>query len=181
MNAVVVFESIYGSTRAVAEAVAEGLGGVRVLPVHLAAREPIDAELLVVGGLTRERGLVTARGRHDALAAAPHKGAIPVEPAAGEEPGLRAWLRDLHRHDGVRAAAFETRIDKAPWLTGVAARGIARRLRRHGYDVVSIASFLVDDPAGHVPKREVDRARAWGQELAQTFAGRSGPLGAAAG
>ena len=31
MNAIVVYESMYGNTRAVAEAIAEGLGGARVL------------------------------------------------------------------------------------------------------------------------------------------------------
>jgi flavodoxin len=34
MSAIVVYESIYGNTRAVAEAIAEGLGGARVLPVN---------------------------------------------------------------------------------------------------------------------------------------------------
>lgn len=37
MNAVVVYESVYGNTRAVAEAVAEGLGGATVVAVHEAA------------------------------------------------------------------------------------------------------------------------------------------------
>jgi hypothetical protein len=41
MNAIVVYESIYGNTRATAEAIAEGLGGVPVvspaeLPAHVA-------------------------------------------------------------------------------------------------------------------------------------------------
>ena len=33
MNAIVVYESMYGNTRAVAEAIADGLGGARVLAV----------------------------------------------------------------------------------------------------------------------------------------------------
>jgi flavodoxin len=37
MNAVVVYESVYGNTRAVAEAVSDGLGGADVLPSHEAA------------------------------------------------------------------------------------------------------------------------------------------------
>ncbi len=34
MDAILIHESIYGSTRAVAEAIADGLGAIAVLPVH---------------------------------------------------------------------------------------------------------------------------------------------------
>jgi flavodoxin len=37
MNAVVVYESMQGNTRAVAEAIADGLGGASAVPVHQAA------------------------------------------------------------------------------------------------------------------------------------------------
>jgi hypothetical protein len=174
MNAAVVCESTDRNTRAVAQAVAEGLGGVPVVPVHVAAREEIDVELIVVGGPTHLRGLATARSRHVALAGAQRSGAEPVPSDAAEEPGLHAWLRDLHRHEGTFAAAFDTRLDTAPWLTGAAARGIARRLRRHGYELVSIASFLVDDAPAPVTAGELDRARAWGEGLARSLAARGG-------
>lgn len=63
MKAVVIFESMYGNTRAIAEAVAEGIGAgrdvqVTVLPVSAADRELIrDADLLVVGGPTHAHGM----------------------------------------------------------------------------------------------------------------------------
>ena len=44
MNAIVVYESVYGNTRAVAEAVAEGLGAAAVLPVKEAVGLPGAAE-----------------------------------------------------------------------------------------------------------------------------------------
>ena len=173
MDAIVVYESVFGNTRAIAEAIADGLGSVPVVPVHEAAngRDPVD--LLVVGGPTHMHGLATARTRHLAVEAAIEDGAGHVEPHATDEPGLRSWLRDLTPGVAHHAAAFDTRLDKSPWITGVAAHGIARRLRRHGLDVVSTESFLVEEFEGPLEQGEVDRARAWGAELAASLASPS--------
>ena len=59
-------------------------------------------------------------------------------------------------------------------MTGVAARGIARRLRRHGYEIVGVESFLVADPEGPLEEGELERARAWGVRLASAFAPEGG-------
>jgi hypothetical protein len=165
MDAIVVYESVYGNTRAIAEAIAEGMGGVPVLAVHEAADRILAVDLLVVGGPTHMYGLATAQSRHFAVAGAHEDGVVNVEPGAGEEPGLRGWLRDLPPSAAHHAAAFDTRLDKSPLLTGVAARGIARRLRRHGIDVLASESFLVEDSEGPLKEGELDRARAWGAEL----------------
>jgi len=170
MDAIVVYESVYGNTRAIAEAVADGLGSVPVLPVHEAAEQSGTVDLLVVGGPTHMHGLATARSRRLAAEGVHEDGAGHVEPGATEEPGLRSWLRDLPPSAAHSVAAFDTRLDKAPWMTGVAARGIARRLRRHGFDVVATESFLVEDSEGPLEKGELDRARAWGAKLARSFA-----------
>jgi hypothetical protein len=66
---------------------------------------------------------------------------------------------------GTAAAAFDTRADKSPWLTGAASRGIAKRLRRRGYEVLSTESFLVEDSEGPLVEGELERARAWGADL----------------
>ena len=87
------------------------------------------------------------------------------EPTPGE-PALRAWLANLPHTSGARAAAFDTRLGKAPWLTGAASRGIAKRLRRHGYTVVETASFVVTGGEGPLVDGELERARRWGLELA---------------
>ena len=50
-------------------------------------------------------------------------------------------------------------------LTGSAARGVARRLRKRGYSVVGTESYLVDDSEGPLHPGEVDRARAWAAGL----------------
>jgi hypothetical protein len=50
-------------------------------------------------------------------------------------------------------------------MTGSAARGIAKRLRRHDYDVGRSESYLVDDSEGPPADGEFARARAWGATL----------------
>jgi hypothetical protein len=171
MNAVVVYESVYGNTKAIAEAIAEaiadGLGGAVVLPVHEAAASAAKADLLIVGGPTHMHGMATSLSRRMAVQAGEEDGAATVEPGATAEPGLRRWLHELAHRDGVPAAAFDTRLDKSPVMTGTAARAIAKRLGRRGYEVVATESFLVKDAEGPLEDDELDRARAWGVELAR--------------
>jgi Flavodoxin domain len=170
MNAIVVYESVYGNTRAVAEAIAEGLGEVPVLSVHEASPLKDTFDLLVVGGPTHMHGLATERSRHVAVDAAQKDGGgSHIDPHAADEPGLRAWLADLLPSAVHHAAAFDTRLDKSTWFTGTAARGIAKRLTRHGIDVVDTASFLVADSEGPLEAGERERARAWGAKLAQSL------------
>lgn len=166
MNVLVVYESMYGNTHAVAEAVAEGLGGATLAAAHDAAAKAEGAELLIVGGPTHMHGLTTSSSRRMAAEAAKEDGGTTVEPGATEEPGLRRWLHDLPHVKHVQAATFDTRLDRSAALTGSAARAIARRLRRRGYDVVDSESFLVQDSEGPLEDGELDRARAWGAELA---------------
>ena len=166
MNAVVVYESIYGNTRSVAEAVAEGLGGASVVSVASAPADPGDVDLLVVGGPTHMHGLATNRSRLMAAEGAHEDKGTHVEPDATDGPGLRSWLADLPDRQGARAASFDTRLDKSAWLTGLASRGVAKRLSRHGYEIVATESFLVEDGEGPLEDGELDRARAWGAQLA---------------
>ena len=166
---VVVYESVYGNTRAIAQAVAEGLGGATVVAVQEAAAPVADAELLVVGGPTHMHGLATARSREIAAATAHGDVGAAVDRKATEEPGLRQWLDELPEGRGARAATFDTRLDKSQWLTGMASHGIAKRLRHHGYEVIGSESFLVEDAEGPLADGELDRARTWGAQLAATI------------
>jgi hypothetical protein len=51
-------------------------------------------------------------------------------------------------------------------MAGGAAGGIARRLRKHGYQLVSDPEgFVVDDAYGPLRPGEIDRAKAWGAQL----------------
>jgi hypothetical protein len=163
MVVLVVFESVYGNTRAIAEAMADGLAAdghdATAVTVAGAPGAP-DVDLLIVGGPTHMHGLTTSLSRRMAVKAA-EEDEHHVEAGAGDELGLRQWLRALPECDGRRAAAFDTRGDANAALTGSAARGIARRLRRRGYVVVDSASYLVDDSEGPLHDGERERARAW--------------------
>lgn len=168
MPALVVHESIYGNTRAVAEAIADGLRrhlDARTCPVGAADGTTIEgADLLVVGGPTHMHGLASSLSRRMAVQAGRDDGVDVEEDATGDR-GLRKWLADLDGHEG-RAAAFDTRLDRSPVMTGVAARGIAHRLRRHHFEVVADPeSFLVEDAEGPLADGELERAREWGDAL----------------
>lgn len=179
MKAVVIFESMYGNTRAVAEAVAEGLlaaGDVQVtvLPVSEAGAETSteiisDADLLVVGGPTHMHGMSRPSSRHAAQEAAvkPDSGLV-VDPAA-DGPGVREWLAHLE-HLGGLSAAFDTRLDAPPIFTGSAAARIARELRRSGLTAIARPeSFLVTKKT-QLCAGETARAREWGVELSKLAA-----------
>lgn len=168
MHALIVYESMYGNTQAVAEAIADGLGPdfTTVLKaVHEAGAVPDDVDLLVVGGPTHMHGLSTSLSRGMAASAA-KEDATKLAPGATDGPGLRSWLRDLPRRAGTRAVAFDTRGDARAGVTGSAARGIARRLRHHGYEVIATESFLVADAEGPLEDGELDRACRWAAALA---------------
>lgn len=167
MKAVVVYESLFGNTREIAESVARGLrehAEVAVVSVaEVDGGQLGNADLLVVGGPTHVHGMASRLSRKGALDDA-HKKGIP-EPAL-EETGLREWLEGIDGGAGRRAAAFDTRIGKPKVLTGSAAHKIAHKLRQHGFEVVGEESFIVEDTAGPLGQGERDRAVAWARGLA---------------
>jgi hypothetical protein len=80
---------------------------------------------------------------------------------------LRSWFHELPKDGGSKGAAFDTRLPGSALKTGSAAKGIARRLRRHGYELVAEPeSFLVADAEAAMPEGELERARHWGASLA---------------
>lgn len=168
MRAVVVYESMYGNTHAVAVAIGAGLGAtldVDVVSVHDVSASVLEgADLLVVGGPTHAHGVSRAATRASAIedAANPEKH-LELDPDA-EGDGLREWFDALPAL-GVKAAAFDTRVDMAVAFTGRASKGIAKRLRRHGCElVVDPESFLVTKETELEP-HEAERATAWGVSL----------------
>ena len=175
MKAVVVYESMYGNTHLVADAVAAGLRATAGDDVVVAAVDDADAELLagadlvVVGGPTHAHGMSRESTRKAAVAAADKEASpLTVEPdAAG--PGLRDWF-DEQDHLPPNAAAFDTRFDAPAVLTGAASKGIAKRLRAHGCTVVvEPMSFLITKGDVLVDEEEA-RAREWGAEVAAVLA-----------
>src|SRR5690348_5925620 len=111
MRAVVVYESMYGNTHQVADAIGAGLGtafDVSVVPVSQAGPQVLaGTDLVVVGGPTHAHGMSRASTRKAAIEAAgkPVSG-LKVEPDA-LGPGLREWFGSLGSYP-VKAAAFDT-------------------------------------------------------------------------
>jgi hypothetical protein len=169
MQALVVYESMYGNTHLIAEAIAQGLASdfaVTVLPVGEVDGPMIDsADLVVVGGPTHAHGMSRASTRKAAAEAVEKPGSDLILDPDAEGPGLREWFDDLGEVSA-KAAAFDTRIDVPAALSGRASKGISKRLRRHGFDeVVEPESFLVTKQS-HLEPDEQARATAWGEQLA---------------
>jgi hypothetical protein len=175
MRVAVVFESLFGNTHDVAEAIARGVteaepaAQVDLLRVGEATSErAAAADLLIVGGPTHIRGMTTGFSRKMGVSAEAKKDPgerQELEPGA-EGPGIRDWFHRLPRADEPRrAAAFDTRIGAR--MAGGAARGIASRLRHHGYEIIADPEgFLVQDNGeGPLQAGEEERARAWGAGL----------------
>lgn len=168
MSALVVYESMFGNTKRVADAVADGIAEhlpVETVEVSEAPTEiPIGVELLVVGGPTHAHGMTTVRTRATAALRA-------TSPLLSRGSGIREWLEQARpKIKATPAAAFDTRINGPTILTGSAAGGFARRLRSAGFRLISPSrSFLVGARAPQedaLLEGELAAARAWGAALA---------------
>jgi Flavodoxin domain len=175
MRAVVVYESMYGNTHQVAEAIGAGLEptcSVSVVPVSQVTQESLaGADLVVVGGPTHVHGMSRAATRKSAVEAAGKPGSgLELDPDA-PGPGLREWLASLGRHQA-KAAAFDTRLHGPGALTGRVSKAVARSLRAHGFDMAAKPESFLVTKENRLDPRETDRARAWGSELAARIAPR---------
>jgi len=175
-HALIVFESMFGNTAAVAEAVAEGLRaeGVLVAVRHVAEAAALDdvaPELLVVGAPTHAFSLSRPSTRADAVA----KGA----PTQVVRTGVREWLSagDTRSGTGRDAVAFDTRAATVRRLPLSAAGTASRLLRRKGFArVLRPQGFVVADVRGDLLPGELVRAREWGRRLAEELrVSRSAP------
>ncbi|MBG0816540.1 flavodoxin domain-containing protein [Planomonospora sp. ID82291] len=163
MRALVVFESMFGNTQTIAEAIAQGLTTRMDVELAEVADAPTaiadDVDLIVVGGPTHAFSMSRPATRQSAAEQAP-------DGLVSKGQGLREWLASLDgRPAHTTAAAFDTRV-KNPWVPGSAARGAAKHLRRHGFPIVTEAhSFYVAGTSGPLLEGEAERARNWGAEL----------------
>ncbi len=167
MAALIVTESLFGNTLAIADAIARGIAEVRgrdgVHVVHASeapAVLPGDLGLLVVGAPTHTLSMPNAGSRSDAA----RKGA--VTPA---HTGIREWIETVALPDGLRVATFDTSIHTRIQL-GTATRAAAKALRRRGVAVTAGPSFWVTGMEGPLADGELARATAWGRELAEPVA-----------
>ena len=167
MRAMVVFESMFGNTHRIADAIADGMGdGAEVVVTNVVdapAEIPADIELLVVGGPTHAFSMSRHRTREDAV----RQGGDPTDVPRG----IREWLHALPAQPSHREfAAFDTRVDM-PLLPGAASRSATRAARGLGFRVLEPSSFLVEGYEGPLVDGELARARDWGHSLTERLAG----------
>lgn len=155
MKTLIVYESFYGNTEKIAQAVAETLRGqseVQVVRAAEAKPEQIAGmDLLIVGSATR---------------------------AFQPSPATKAFLAAIPTGalQGIRVAAFDTRVvmDKTvpgilrfmARLFGYAAKPIAARLVKKGGTLVGTPEgFFVKGSEGPLADGELERAAEWAKTL----------------
>ncbi|MCD4851579.1 flavodoxin domain-containing protein [Arthrobacter sp. AK01] len=142
MKALVVYDSGFGNTKSIAEAIAAGLSplNAKVLPAGQVRSDDISAgDLLVVGS--------------------PINGWRPTQKTM--EALARLGSRGL---SGVVAAGFDTRVKL--FIHGDAAKKITKTLKEAGASIVAEPmAFYVKGTEGPLLDGQTSRAAAWGEEL----------------
>jgi hypothetical protein len=182
MRSVIVYESMYGNTRHIAEEIARGLTAVDadtdttvVVAAHAVTTEQLAAaDLLVMGAPTHVHSLPRPSTRTGAVEKAQE---LVLEPDA-TEAGVRELTDTLPDGAGRAAAAFDTRVNIAPLLSGRASKAIGRALHHQGYRLLADPESFLVDPETHLLDGELERARTWGATLARSFTDRAARSGA---
>ncbi len=150
MRTLIVYDSVYGNTAKVAQAIGDALAGevsVRRVGGAEDAAKVQAVDLLIVG--------------------TPTHGGRPTE-------ALQGWLDQVPATtlQGIRVATFDTRSStKLARIFGYAAPRIADGLERKGGTLlVPPAAFFVKGTKGPLKEGELERAAAWAQEIATSMA-----------
>ncbi len=143
MNALIVYDSQFGNTERIAQAIADALreaGPVRAVRASEANPGALaGVDLLVVGSPTQ---------------------------AWRPMPSVRSFLESLGSLGGLAVAAFDTRLGGPSLLTGSAARAIAKVLSGKGASLlVPPESFIVTGREGPLKEGELGRAAAWARQI----------------
>jgi len=145
MKSMVVYDSVSGNTKQIAEAIARGLGG----DAKVYRSDVVDGtalkkvELLVIGS--------------------PTYGGKPTEAVA-----LLMERIILTLPAGIKVAAFDTRLkSRFVRIFGFAADRIAASFRQKGAQVVGAEGFFVRGRTGPLEDGEWERASSWGTQLAR--------------
>lgn len=173
MKAIVVYESLWGNTAAIARAIAQGLGAdAHALSTGEVTAEALaQADLIVAGAPVHSMGLPSAQTREWARGGGLGPGGAAPDLS---HPPMRMWLAGLPRGAG-RGAAFDTRVQA--WYGRGGAGRILRALKQAGYRPLAEGQgFFVSGNRwrpttdGTLREGEIERARQWGAELARRMA-----------
>lgn len=156
MDALIVYDSVFGNTEKVAQAMGDALASqmeVNVVKVGEVQPEQVTGlQVVIVGSPTR---------------------------AFSPTPDTKNFLKRIPNDGlkGVKAAAFDTRVsikevDSAILnvfvkIFGYAAKPIAKRLERRGGNlVIDPEGFIVGGTEGPLKEGELERAAAWAKQVA---------------
>jgi len=141
MKALIVYDSEWGNTEKVAQAIGAALGPeAQVVRASEAKASMEGLDLLVVGGPTQ---------------------------AGRPRPVLQEFLKQLPALNGLKVAAFDTRVAATfAKIFGYAAPKIADALKAKGGTLVaSPEPFIVKGKEGPLKDGELEHAAAWGKGL----------------
>ena len=152
MQTVVIYDSKFGNTEKVAQAIGRGLSGLGDVRVMSTGEATLTErpDLLLVGGPTQKRGA---------------------------SPALRAFMESLPAAlRGVPAAPFDTRYRGATWMFGSAAAEAAKAIRKAGGDLVAEPESFFMVRKGPMERQtlepgEIERAERWAAALAAAAEG----------
>jgi hypothetical protein len=163
VKAIVVYESLWGNTAAIAHAIAAGLGKeARCLSTLEATPEVIKGADLVVAGSP----VLAFRMPSEKVRAGLHNETAAPHPPDLSHPPMQQWLKTVPPGQG-RGAAFDTRV-RGPF--GSASPAIAKALAKQGYQTIGKPQgYIVTGKYGPLREGEIDRAREWGAELAKAI------------
>lgn len=141
MNALIIYDSLFGTTRKIAQVLAENLSAftpARLVPVREVSLDELQGvRLLLVGSPTHEYSPTLA---------------------------IQTFLEQIPREmlQGMIAAAFDTRYRVSCWSSGSAAWSIAQSLQDAGA-VLALPpeSFFVSAIEGPLEEGEIERAAQW--------------------
>jgi flavodoxin len=142
VKVLVVYDSAFGNTKSVAEAITGSLDELQATPVPI---DDFDPGMLAAGDLL--------------VVGSPVNGWRPT-------PKITALLAALGSGHlkGVRAAAFDTRVRL--FIHGDAAKKMTASLRAGGADIVSEPlPFYVKGSEGPLRSGEIEKAEAWARTL----------------
>jgi len=146
MKTLIIYDSAYGNTEKIANAIGDGItGDAKVMQAAKASLSDLKSiDILIVG--------------------APTYGGRPTPP-------VKDFINKLSMEDikGIDVAAFDTRLPQR-WVKifGFAAGKIARNLKAKGGNLLGSEGFFVKGGKGPLMDGELERASNWAKQITKS-------------